>query len=206
METLYYFSFLENLFDLIGKIRVRPIGDTAEVLLKCGKIALIDACDIGIVSQFSWSATPMSGRIRSKHYVHGRVNGKMVKLHRLLLGAKDGQSVDHIDGNGLNNRRQNLRFATPAQNARNAVGKRRRREDTGTRKGVFLARPGRWVSVIGVNGTVKHIGTFDTEEQAALAYDQAAIRLHGEFARLNFPTLRNAPPASQPAAALSATA
>lgn len=98
-----------------------------------------------------------------------------------------GMFVDHIDGDTLNCRRGNLRLVTPQQNAANAAprgGKSRHR-------GVFPARNGRWAAQISKAGTRLHLGTFDSEVEAAAAYDTAARDIHGEFARLNLAPRRD---------------
>lgn len=93
--------------------------------------------------------------------------------------------VDHINGNGLDNRRANLRPATPSQNTANA---RMPSDNTSGFKGVgWFARTGRWRAYITYQGRQKHLGYFDIAEEAALAYDAAARELFGEFARPNFP-------------------
>jgi len=92
--------------------------------------------------------------------------------------------VDHTDGNGLNNCRANLRSATQSQNGMN----RRKQGNKSGYKGVSRAtNSNRWQARIRVNRKATHIGTFDTRIEAARAYDEAALVLHGEFARLNFP-------------------
>ena len=106
-------------------------------------------------------------------------------MHRLILNAPKGLVVDHINGNGLDNRKANLRLCTPAQNACNV---RPRPGETSKYKGVaFIKRERRWQVRISFRNKRKWIGYFDTEIDAARAYDQAARRLHKEFASLNFP-------------------
>jgi hypothetical protein len=93
--------------------------------------------------------------------------------------------VDHIDGNGLNNTRANLRICTIAENVRSS----RRRTDNGSGyKGVgFHKASGKWVARIVTNGEKMYLGLYESPEQAAAVYDLAAHKYHGEFARLNFP-------------------
>lgn len=113
-----------------------------------------------------------------------RAGGKRrtVRLHRLITGALAGDIVDHVNGNGLDNRRENLRICTPAENARN----RRRWERAPTEFKGITRRRGKWRAQICVDGRVRTIGEFKTAEEAARAYDAAARTHFGEFARTNF--------------------
>jgi hypothetical protein len=103
-------------------------------------------------------------------------------MHRLILRVDANTQVDHRDGNGLNNTRGNLRPATHAQNQHNS---RLRKDNQSGFKGVHR-QGNRWVARIRVDGEQKHLGSFRTPEEAARAYDAAALRLRGEYARLNF--------------------
>ncbi|MBN1362949.1 MAG: HNH endonuclease [Sedimentisphaerales bacterium] len=103
------------------------------------------------------------------------------------MKAPKGMVVDHIDGNGLNNRRSNLRLCTPQQNQWNRCVSRARLQQ-GLFKGVHhRTDSGKPCARITYRGKTLHLGVFDTAIEAAKAYDRKAIELHGEFAYLNFP-------------------
>jgi hypothetical protein len=107
-----------------------------------------------------------------------------VSMHRLIMNPPPGTVVDHIDHNGLNNRRSNLRLATHAENTHWKRG----RGGTASRfKGLYRSQSGKWCALIECNGIREHLGSYDTEEQAARVYDFRARQLFGEFAYLNFP-------------------
>lgn len=115
-----------------------------------------------------------SGIIYGKH--EGSKSKFRFTVHELILGQK---YADHINGNGLDNRNENLRPATKQQNAWNS----RKVENCGSKyKGVYKVRDDKWT--VQVNG--KHVGIFKTELEAAKAYDKKALEIYGEFARLNF--------------------
>lgn len=141
-----------------------------------GHVALIDAEDVSLV--VDWSPV-----FRSGYVVLRRNNGQIQEyLHRILLGISGrGWSVvaDHINRDGLDNRRCNLRVATMSQNAANRAAISGKASKF---KGV-RGEAGRWMAI----ANKLHIGTFATEEEAARAYDKAALAQFGEFARLNFP-------------------
>ena len=106
-------------------------------------------------------------------------------MHRVILDAPAWRGVDHVNGNGLDNRRANLRFADQTFNQANA---RRGRSSTSRYKGVTLVKKsGRWLAQTTRNGKTVFLGYHDTEEAAALAYDAYAREAFGEFACLNFP-------------------
>jgi hypothetical protein len=107
-------------------------------------------------------------------------------MHRVILNDFTSPQIDHKDGNSLNNTRQNLRPCTAHFNAGNRPGWGR----SSKYKGVCFDKiTGRWASYIRVNGNQIHLGRFVSEEDAARAYDAAALDTFGEFARLNFPAL-----------------
>jgi len=145
-----------------------------------------------VIRSRAWSSYGVDARWR---YVRGQMchDTKRVVffLHRLVIGARPGQLVDHVDGNRLDNRRCNLRFATNAENIRNMAV----RPDRGQSrfKGVAYRREdGLWRSQIGYQGRRLNLGNFPSEALAAGVYDVAALTLFGRFARLNCPSLSEA--------------
>ena len=149
------------------------------IQLTQGRVATVDDEDFTTLSQYSWcyqkSKTSKTG------YAAARVDGKVVRMHRFLMGFPKDLEVDHRDQNGLNNQRENLRLATSSNNKMNIS---RRADNTSGHKGVFYRKDtGRYQAFIRKNGKRTTLGCFDTAEEAAIAYECAARRLHGEFAR-----------------------
>ncbi len=133
------------------------------------------------MSTFNWHI--IGGYLGRSVYI-GNGKHKTVYLHREIMGAQDDQVVDHINGNKLDNRQSNLRLCTRLQNSYN----RKPTEKTGT-KGVHYekSRVGskKWKAYISSTGMKKSLGYYKTRIEAIDAYNEAALRLHGEFARLN---------------------
>jgi hypothetical protein len=163
----------------------RPIrieGDVAYVPLTRGCEACIDSCDVPLVDGMNWYAL----KRRNKFYAVGWLrkpggSKTLLLMHRLISATPAGLETDHVDGDGLNNRRENLRHATTAENQCNRGAQK---NNTSGRKGItFHKSTGRWASRITMNGKRHLVGYFATPELAWEAYCAAAERIHGEFAR-----------------------
>jgi hypothetical protein len=160
------------------------MAETRKIMLTRCIFAIVDADDFERVAPFKWQACNVSG---DKWYARrtAKIGGmqRAVNMHRAILNPPNGFDVDHIDGNGLNNSRSNLRICSRADNLRN----RRKTRGTSRFKGVYWnARVGRWHASIQANKARHDLGFFTNEIDAARAYDAAAIHLFGEFARPNF--------------------
>lgn len=170
--------------------------DVVELQLSDGKtVALIDKIDLesvhtvefyrglhwkGTISSLPWRAAVKGHTTYSIATIHASL---CLSLHRVILDARVGQIVDHINGNGLDCRRENLRLTDLTGNARN---KRKLKPGTSRFKGVsFHKKAQKWSAQIKAHGKKYHLGLFLNEEDAAAAYDAAAVRLFSDFAKTN---------------------
>lgn len=152
-----------------------------KVQLSRGGYALVDPEDYHEVSQYRWYSAEVSpGMI----YAMATVEGKSVYMHRLIMQPPKGMIVDHINGDRMDNRRSNLRICTWTQN--NANTKRPRKNKSGY-VGVRRTPSNKWEAAVQVDKKTKHLGTFDTAEDAARARDKAALEAYGKYCYLNFP-------------------
>lgn len=155
-------------------------GAITYIMFKNGRTAMVDTEKAHLILNTHWwcySDPPYTS------YVVGRKeSGKNIPLHRLLMDAKEGEYVDHINGDGLDNRIANLRTCSMMQNQQN---RKRCTRNTSGFKGVAYRRDNaKWRARICINGNRLNLGTFATSEEAAARYAAAARMFHGEFARI----------------------
>jgi hypothetical protein len=165
---------------------IRPIrieGNIAYVSLTKGYVATVDASDVEKVRHWNWSALMSRNTIYARRAQYFNGKPRVILMHRAILDCQSGLEVDHIDGNGLNNCRNNLRLASPSENRRN---QRKRSDNSSGFKGVsWYPQRGKWRALIGINGKIKHLGYFLTAEEAHQAYCLASAEIHREFGRAN---------------------
>jgi hypothetical protein len=158
-----------------------------KIELTQGKFALVDDEDYAELIKYKWFAR--RGKLKKSFYAFrnkkvGPNQYKTILMHREILQITDSNTIiDHKDFNGLNNQKNNLRIATSSQNMAHRTPKA---GSTSKYLGVYWsAHCNKWRAQMSKNRKRKHLGLFETEEQAALAYNKAAMQLHGEFANLN---------------------
>jgi hypothetical protein len=168
---------------ILAKLCECGCGTRAIPLTQC-KFAIVDEADYEWLMQWQWYANK---DINTYYAVRKEPLGNRkyasVKMHRVILEAEPGTKVDHRDRNGLNNTRENLRLATAHQNCCNrAIPK----QNTSGYKGVTWNKLCQaWQAQISANRKNHYLGLFECVEDAARAYNEAALLLHGEFASLN---------------------
>lgn len=155
-----------------------------EIHLTQGKVALVDDSDFEWLNKWKWRyLKERSGAGYAVRWDGKHTNRKAILMHNEIMRIPLGLEVDHIDHNGLNNQRANLRFCTHSQNMMNRL---RHNDNMSGYKGVSLERGHKkWRALISINGKQTRLGIFDTPEAAARAYDEAARKYHDEFANIN---------------------
>jgi hypothetical protein len=154
----------------------------AEIELKTGQTMLVDNADVALLSGFGLVWDGRNGYVRA-------IRGKYeISVHRLIAGAGPKDIVDHANMNTLDNRTANLRLTDKSGNGANRGADRRRAGKTSRYKGVVRkvrTNGEKWEAYIHVRGKTRRIGQFDTEDEAGIAYNEAALEAWGEMARLN---------------------
>lgn len=142
---------------------------TKEILLTQNKVSLVDDEDYEELNQFKWHAM----KDRSTYYAGRRLNNKTLRMHTVILNTPNGLQCDHINGNGLDNRKCNLRAVTLRENLQNKQCKK-----SSKYVGVdWLEKRKRWRAQIYHEGKHYHLGTFLTEEEAHERYEQACSEI-----------------------------
>lgn len=141
-----------------------------------GRYVIFDDQDYELVSQYSWSFS-------ARGYAITSVFGKTTLMHRMIMSPPDGSVIDHINNNGLDNRRSNIRICNYSQNL---IRSKKRKNVSSAYKGVCF-RPTAKHKIWRCNVGGTELGSFNTEIEAAKAYDERVKTIYGEFALLNFP-------------------
>lgn len=153
-----------------------------EIRLTRGFVTTIDCECFEKVSQYKWCALV----VKSKQYAVSRINNKFIYMHKFIIGAPPNRfvEIDHINGNSLDNRRSNLRWANRHQNSANAL--KTKKKCSSKFKGVWWHKQNKkWAAEITVHGQKIRLKTYHLESDAAKAYNDAALKYFGKFAKLN---------------------
>ena len=156
-----------------------------EIALTKGFVTIVDEADYDWLNQWKWCAHSQGYAIRTQNigYKNGKQINKTISMHRVIMEAPDDMDVDHINGDVRDNRRCNLRVCTTSENLRNKISK----VGFSKYKGVGLhGYRKKWRSYITVDNKHISLGYFASEREAAEAYNEAAKKYFGEFAKLNF--------------------
>jgi hypothetical protein len=157
-----------------------------EIPLTRGQVAIVDDVDYEELSKFDWHINNYGYAVRHSSMKNGKRHP--ILMHRIIWEMHNGPitegEIDHINGNGADNRLENLRLCTDSQNQANM---HKKVPHSSKFKGVRLHRDGKFEARIRLNHQLIYIGLFDSEVEAARAYDAKARELFGEFAKTNFP-------------------
>jgi hypothetical protein len=148
-----------------------------------GKFAIVDNEDFEYINKIRWNCNVFGYAVKVQRKEENYNQREVLSIHRLIMKAKKGDLIDHINGNKLDNRKENLRFADKSKNAMNMHSV----YGAIPYKGVYFDKSrNNFCTRISIDGKQKIVGRYNTAEEAAKAYDEAAIKYYGEFANINF--------------------
>lgn len=154
------------------------------ILLTQGKVALVDDEDYEYLNQWKWCANKIDNTYYAVRTIY-KPKRQQILMHRVILNAPEGVEVDHINSNGLDNQKSNLRLCTRNENQRH---QRLRKDNTIGFKGIYFIKrnPQKpYYAYININSKRIHLGYYYTSKEAAQVYDKAALKYHKEFALTN---------------------
>lgn len=155
------------------------------IILTKGKFATVDDEDYNFLNQWKWHYQNAGYACRAEWIgiINGIEKSKCILMHRIILNTPSDKHTDHINGNRLDNRRCNLRICNRKENQRNQL---KQKNTSSKYKGVYWDKTkNKWFAGIKINRKTKYLGRWKNEEQAAWAYNKAAKKYFGEFAKLN---------------------
>jgi hypothetical protein len=167
------------------------------IQLTKGYSTIVDDEDFEFLNQWKWHAIKIGNTLYANRCVRKGKQFERIAMHRLIMNPPDNMVIDHIDHNGLNNQKSNLRICSVSQNTCNSrltgeihykgVSKRSSKQKHVLKNGEIVEynNSPAYKSWIRINGVLTYLGKFNTPEDAALAYNKAAIKYHKEFANLN---------------------
>jgi hypothetical protein len=155
-----------------------------EIQLTQGKVAIVDDADFEFLNQFKWHALKLAGKFYvGRKLTVSKCKQNQILMHRFIMKPDKGMVIDHLDGNPLNNQKNNLRICTHSENMRNC---KISINNTSGFKGVsFVKKNNTYKSAIKLNKKTIYLGYYIDPIDAARAYNDAALKYHGEFANLN---------------------
>ena len=155
-----------------------------EIKLTQGKVAIVDDEDFEYLNQWKWCANNKNGKFYVVRNITASKNKQnSIFMHRFIMKPNKGMVIDHLDGNPLNNQKKNLRICTHSENMRN---RNLYVNNTSGFKGVYWHKTTKkWMSYIRINKKSLYLGIYTCPIDAAKAYNDAALKYHGEFAHIN---------------------
>jgi len=155
-----------------------------EIILTQGKVAIVDDSDFEYLNQFKWHVNKQGNTYYVIRYKRTSLKKRVYEsMHRLIMKPDKGFVIDHLDGNGLNNQRNNIRICTVSQNSMNR--NKTVKNKSGFKGVIWWERNSTWKAEIRLNKKKIYLGYYENIIDAARAYNAAAQKYHGEFANIN---------------------